>query len=67
MGRGADCRVITDLNEPWRDAQSCTGCGKCEQVCPTGALTEKGDAIAEVNKRRRFLPYLKMMRDQEQA
>jgi bidirectional [NiFe] hydrogenase diaphorase subunit len=64
MGRGIDCRVITDLNEPWRDAQTCTGCGKCVQVCPTGALTDKGDALIEPEKRRRFLPYLKMMRGQ---
>ncbi len=65
MGRGTECRVITDLNAPWREAESCTGCGKCVQVCPTGALTDKGDALVEVNKRRRFLPYLKMMRGQE--
>ncbi len=28
-GRGAGSRVITDLNQPWGTATSCTSCGKC--------------------------------------
>jgi bidirectional [NiFe] hydrogenase diaphorase subunit len=63
MGRGTDCRVITDLSEPWGESQSCTSCGKCVQVCPTGALTLKGMAVAEMRKRRDFLPYLQTMRE----
>mgnify|MGYP005841015659 CR=1 FL=1 len=62
MGRGVDCRVITDLSQPWGDSDTCTGCGKCVQVCPTGALVEKGKSVAEMSKKKQFLPYLAMMR-----
>jgi bidirectional [NiFe] hydrogenase diaphorase subunit len=62
--RGTDCRVITDLNQPWGQSESCTGCGKCVQVCPTGALSEKGKSVAEMSKRRQFLPYLTLMREE---
>jgi bidirectional [NiFe] hydrogenase diaphorase subunit len=41
MGRGTESRVITDLHEPWGESDSCTSCGKCVQVCPTGALHNK--------------------------
>ena len=40
MGRGIDSIVITDLHEEW-GSSSCTRCGKCVQVCPTGALFDK--------------------------
>jgi bidirectional [NiFe] hydrogenase diaphorase subunit len=63
MGRGANSRVITDLNEPWGSSETCTSCGKCVQVCPTGALSEKGRSVAEMRKRREFLPYLTLMRE----
>ena len=62
--RGTNCRVITDLNQPWGQSESCTGCGKCVQVCPTGALTEKGKSVSEMSKRRQFLPYLTLMREE---
>ena len=42
MGRGTRARVITDLNRPWGESESCTGCGKCVQVCPTGRAERKG-------------------------
>ncbi|MGE5607706.1 MAG: bidirectional hydrogenase complex protein HoxU [Bacillota bacterium] len=63
MGRGIDARVITDLNQPWGDSNTCTGCGKCVQVCPTGALTEKGRSTAEMVKKQQFLQYLTTMRE----
>ena len=64
MGRGTKSRVITDLNQPWGESETCTSCGKCVQVCPTGALFEKGKSVAEMAKRREFLPYLTLMRQQ---
>lgn len=63
MGRGIDAIVITDLNQPWGTSPTCTTCGKCVHVCPTGALSEKGRSVAEMLKRRQFLPYLTLMRE----
>jgi bidirectional [NiFe] hydrogenase diaphorase subunit len=63
-GRGIESRVISDLNQPWGTSETCTSCGKCVQVCPTGALSEKGKSVAEMAKRRQFLPYLTMMREE---
>jgi bidirectional [NiFe] hydrogenase diaphorase subunit len=66
MGRGIDAAVITDLNQPWGDSESCTRCGKCVHVCPTGALSQKGTAVAEMTKRKEFLPYLTQMRGERE-
>jgi bidirectional [NiFe] hydrogenase diaphorase subunit len=65
-GRGIDSRVITDLNQAWGSSDTCTSCGKCVQVCPTGALSEKGKSVAEMSKRRQFVPYLNLMREELQ-
>jgi bidirectional [NiFe] hydrogenase diaphorase subunit len=62
MGRGIEAAVITDLNQPWGESESCTRCGKCVHVCPTGALSAKGTAVAEMTKRPQFLSYLTLMR-----
>lgn len=63
MGRGIDARVISDLSQPWGESPTCTSCGKCVHVCPTGALVEKGKSVAEMSKKRGFLPYLMSMRE----
>ncbi len=62
MGRGTDCLVITDLNRPWGESDTCTGCGKCVQVCPTGALVKQGTSVGEMTKDLHFLPYLSRRR-----
>jgi bidirectional [NiFe] hydrogenase diaphorase subunit len=65
MGRGRESLVITDSAQPWGEAESCTSCGKCVQLCPTGALSEIGRSVAEMAKRRQFLPYLTLMRGEK--
>jgi len=64
--RGEATQVITDLCRPWGESQTCTGCGKCVQVCPTGALYEKIRPIAEMVKNREFLVYLKTARERRE-
>jgi bidirectional [NiFe] hydrogenase diaphorase subunit len=42
--------IVCDNSRPWGDSRSCTNCGKCVQVCPTGAMAEKGFAVEEMVK-----------------
>ena len=63
MGRGVQARVITDLDQPWGTSDTCTNCGKCVQVCPTGALFEKNKVGANFRKDPNFLSYLNTMRE----
>jgi bidirectional [NiFe] hydrogenase diaphorase subunit len=62
MGRGINSMVITDLHEEWGKS-SCTRCGKCVQVCPTGALFDKSKIGSDHPKYPDFLPYLNQMRE----
>jgi bidirectional [NiFe] hydrogenase diaphorase subunit len=62
MGRGINSIVITDLHEEWGKS-SCTRCGKCVQVCPTGALFDKSKIGSDHPKYPDFLPYLTLMRE----
>ena len=66
MGRGVNSAIISDLGEPWGSSDSCTGCGKCVQVCPTGALFDKGTTIAEMRNDRGFLKYIVTARKEKQ-
>jgi len=49
--RGIYSRIVADLDDPWGNSVSCTGCGKCVQSCPTGSLAQKGMAVEEMIKR----------------
>jgi bidirectional [NiFe] hydrogenase diaphorase subunit len=46
--RGAGAVLVTEGNVPWGEARSCTWCGKCVAVCPTGALFYQGSAVGEM-------------------
>ncbi len=41
--RGANSCLVADLGAPLGES-SCVGCGSCVQVCPTGALIDRGSA-----------------------
>ena len=64
--RGIRSLIVADFDTPWGESTTCTGCGKCVQVCPTGALAEQGTPVAGMHKRRPKLPYLLATRTQEQ-
>lgn len=64
-GRGAECLVVSDMGDPWGASDTCTGCGKCVQVCPTGALFLKGKTVAEMQKDRSFLKYIVSARERK--
>jgi bidirectional [NiFe] hydrogenase diaphorase subunit len=57
-GRGITSRVITDLDQPWGSSDTCTSCGKCIHVCPTGALFEKGRSAADMVKQRDLITFI---------
>jgi bidirectional [NiFe] hydrogenase diaphorase subunit len=65
-GRGANAKVIVDLNQPWGTSQTCTSCGKCFMACPTGAIFRKGSTVADMDHGRAKLQFLVDAREKKQ-
>lgn len=61
--RGSGSYLVAELGQPWGDAASCTSCGKCVAVCPTGALFHKGRAVGETRHDVAMIDFLETARE----
>jgi len=62
--RGSSCSTIAGLDQPWGEVAACTNCGKCVDVCPTGAIVRKDDTTAEKHPHRERPLLLRQAREQ---
>jgi bidirectional [NiFe] hydrogenase diaphorase subunit len=62
--RGNEARIVAGMDIPWGESASCTWCGKCVVVCPTGALSFKGRATGEMRHDPELVAFLARARDE---
>jgi len=61
-GKGIHSLVIMDMDDHWGNSATCTSCGKCLTVCPTGALFEKTATSADLHRTKHFMRYIESQR-----
>lgn len=61
--RGNQAHLIAGMDQPWGEVSSCTWCGKCVAVCPTGALAWQGTAPGELHADPDLIAFLTDARD----
>jgi ferredoxin len=54
--RGVGSRLVCELNQEWGSSRNCTACGKCVNVCPTGAMAERAGRLRNDQARRTGQP-----------
>ena len=64
-GKGHNSHVITDLNQPWGTADSCTSCGKCIMAC-SRAIFAQGTTVGEMTKERSKLEFISTARKKQE-